>query len=157
MILKNIKLKDLKAHPDGCRTHQSHTALMLATSVKTFGGLLRVPFVLNQRTGNLIDGDQMREALVLVPGYTPETEVPVWVVDIPEELEDAAHLALQNHAGEWVWQTVSDHLKALPADLDKKVTGFLDSDIGPLTAADWKPAAKGPLTGCEDPQQTSLL
>jgi hypothetical protein len=154
MILKNIKLKDLKAHPDGCRTHQSHTALMLATSVKTFGGLLRIPFVLNQRTGNLIDGDQMREALALVPGYTPETEVPVWVVDIPEELEDAAHLALQNHAGEWEWPQVSDMLKR---QKDATVTGFPNSKILALISVEeWEPKLNTTLDGA-DSQQSNLL
>lgn len=157
-MLKLIKLKELRPHPDGCRSHQPYTSLLLANAVKAFGGLLRPPFVLNSVTGNLIDGDQMRAALLLVPGYGPDSEVPVWVVEVPEHLEDAAHLALQNHAGEWLWQRVSDHLKALPEGLDKRVTGFQDSDIGPLTAAEWSPAEKKPLDGSQpEPQQGGLF
>ena len=112
-------------------------------------GLLRVPFVLNARTGALLDGDRMlqpcREAGLV--------EVSVWVVDLSEEDEDAAHLALQNHVGEWQWQAVSLQLKSLASrGLDVGLTGFHDSDTGPLMAADWTPKEKGPLDG-SDPQQ----
>ena len=150
------KLKDLKSHPDGCRTHAAEAGYLLPKSIGTFN-LLRPPFVVNVVTGHLIDGDQMRTALLAATGWGPEADVPVWEVEVPEHLEDAAHLALQNHTGEWVWQPVSEHLKALKeAGVDPKLTGFLDSDIGPLTAADWKPKEKGPLDG-SDPAQGTFL
>ena len=138
-----MRLASLKAHPDGVRAAAAESEYWLGRSLERWG-LLRPPLVLNSRTGNLIDGDRML-ARMLAAGIE---EAPVWVVDVPEEEEDAAHLALQNHAGEWSWQGVSEHLTALKAaGIDPRVTGFHESDVGPLTAADWKPAAKGPLDG----------
>jgi hypothetical protein len=84
-------------------------------------------------------------------------DIPVWVVDIPEEDEDAAHLALQNHVGEWRWEEVSKLLKAVvERGLDVGLTGFHESDTGPLLAADWTPKEKGPLDG-SDPNQVALI
>lgn len=146
--LEQRELSGLKAHPDGVRSAQPTDEYRLAKSLAHFG-LLRPPFVLNARTGNLLDGDRMlrpcREAGM--------AEVPVWVVDLPEEDEDAAHLALQNHVGEWMWQPVSDRLKDIRGrGLDVGLSGFHDSDTGPLLAADWKKPEKGPLDG-SDPKQ----
>lgn len=146
------KLATLKAHPDGVRTAQTVDEFRLGKSLTHFG-LLRIPFVLNVRTGALLDGDRMirpmRESGI--------EEVPVWVVDLPEEDEDAAHLALQNHVGEWQWEPVSKLLKALTErGLDMGLTGFHDSDTGPLCAADWTPKEKGPLDG-SDPKQGGLF
>lgn len=150
--LEQRRLSDLKAHPDGVRSAQPADEFRLGRSLAHFG-LLRPPFVLNARTGALLDGDRMlrpcREAGL-------ET-VPVWVVDLSEEDEDAAHLALQNHVGEWLWQPVSQLLKAVTArGLDVGLTGFHDSDTGPLCAADWTPKEKGPLDG-SDPKQGGLF
>lgn len=151
--LETKKVKELKPHPDGVRTHNNDALYLLGKSVELFG-LLRPPFVVNARTGNLLDGDLLAEAL---QQRDPEQEVPVWVVDLDDWLEDAAHLALQNHAGDWMWQQVSEQLKAVKErNIDPRMTGFHDSDIGPLTAADWKPAAKGPLDG-SDAAQIGLL
>jgi ParB-like chromosome segregation protein Spo0J len=150
--LEMRELSTLKAHPDGVRTAEAEDEYRLGKSLAHFG-LLRPPFVLNARTGALLDGDRMlrpcREAGL--------AHVPVWVVDLPEEDEDAAHLALQNHVGEWQWQPVSELLKALVArKLDVGLTGFHSSDTGPLLAAEWKPAQVGPLDG-SDPRQGGLL
>ena len=150
--LEERKLSDLKAHPDGVRAASAADGFRLGKSIKHFG-LLRPPFVLNARTGALLDGDRM-----LQPCRDAGLEtVPVWVVDLPEADEDAAHLALQNHAGEWQWEPVSKLLKAIAErGLDMALTGFHDSDTGPLCAADWTPKEKGPLDG-SDPKQGGLF
>lgn len=150
--LETRRLADLKAHPDGVRSAEPVDGFRLGKSLAHFG-LLRPPFVVNVRTGALLDGDRMlrpcREAGM--------EDVPVWVVDLPEEDEDAAHLALQNHVGEWKWQPVSELLKALAErNLDVGLTGFHDSDTGPLLAADWTPKVVGPLDG-SNPMQGGLL
>lgn len=150
--LEMRELATLKAHPDGVRSALPADEFRLGKSIEHFG-LLRPPFVVNDKTGTLLDGDRMLRPL----REAGLKEVPVWVVCIPEEDEDAAHLALQNHVGEWQWQTVSDLLKAIAArGLDVGLSGFHDSDTGPLMAADWSPAEKGPLDG-SDPGQISLL
>lgn len=152
--LEDRPLSTLKPHPDGVRTHDADSLYALGRSLSKFG-LLRPPFVVNDATGNMIDGDLVLEALRSV--MDKDAMVPVWAVSIPEEDEDAAHLALQNHAGEWQWQPVSELLKAVAArGGDVKLAGFHESDTGPLLAADWKPAAKGPLDG-SDASQISLL
>jgi hypothetical protein len=149
--LERRKVSSVKAHPDGVRSHTSDSLYLLGKSVEQFG-LLRLP-VLNVRTGNLIDGDLLLEAL----RHLSTEEVDFWCVDVPEELEDVAHLALNNHAGEWQWRPVSEHLKAVQAlGLPMGLTGFHASDYGPLTAADWSPAPKGPMDGSGN-EQGSLL
>ena len=147
--LERRKLADLKPHPDGVRASSPTDLFQLGKSYDRFG-LLRPPFVLNARTGNLLDGDVM----VGVLRDRGVEEADVWVVDVPEEDEDAAHLALQNHVGEWQWQAVSVRLKELQGrGLDPRLTGFHDYDIGPLCAADWSPAEKGPLDGSDAKQE----
>ena len=116
-------------------------------------GILR-PVVLNIRTGAVLDGDRMLSAL---RDKDPEQNVPVWCVDLPEEQEDAAHLALNNHCGEWQWQPVSDLLKAIQArGQDLALTGFHDYDTGPLVAADWTQPHILEAQG-HDPKQVALL
>mgnify|MGYP001244492901 CR=1 FL=1 len=150
--LETRRLSDLKTHPDGVRSATPADEYRLGKSLAHFG-LLRPPFVLNARTGALLDGDRMRRPL----RESGVEKVPVWVVDLPAEDEDAAHLALQNHVGEWQWQPVSLLLKAVGArGLDVGLTGFHDSDTGPLMAADWTPKEVGPLDG-SDPKQGGLF
>ncbi len=147
--METRSLDSIASHPDGCRSSDADGAYGLDRTYELLG-LLRPPFVLNARTGNLIDGDRMLDVL----RRRGVKEAPVWVVDVPEELEDAAHLALQNHVGDWVWQPVSEHLKALnERGVPMCVTGFHASDYGPLTKADWKPAEKGPLDGGDAKQE----
>jgi ParB-like chromosome segregation protein Spo0J len=150
--LKTLKISELKSHPDGVRVVTPEAVYQLSLSIKTFG-LLR-PLTLNTRTGWILDGDNV---LVVLRSMKGMDMVPVWCVDIPEELEDVAHLALNNHCGEWQWEPVSRLLKTVEERKQSVgLTGFHESDIGPLLAADWSPAAKGPLDG-SDPAQATLL
>lgn len=145
--LESRKLRELKPHPDGVREADNDALYWLGKSLESFS-LLQLP-VLNARTGNLIDGDKVVERLRAL--RSPEWECPVWCVDIDEEMEDVAHLALNNHAGEWRWQAVGEQLKALKGrKVPMGLTGFHESDFGPLTEADWTPPAKGPLDGSGD-------
>ena len=144
-------LAELRSHPDGVRTHTPDAVFTLANSVKMFG-LIQVP-LWNKTTGNILDGDLLLQALRMLEW----TECPVLVVEIPEEDEDTVHLARNNHAGEWMWEAVSKHLKELAVrGRAIALTGFHESDYGPLMAADWSPAAKGPLDG-SDANQFGLL
>ncbi len=151
--LETMKVAVLKAHPDGVRSHSSDSLYLLNKSREKLG-LLRPPVTLNARTGHVLDGDLWIEAARMAN----VEELPVWLVDIDETLEDIAHLALQNHAGEWMWEQVSGMLKVLKEKNEEllRLTGFHEYDIGPLTAAEWKPATPGPMDGT-DAAQTSLL
>ncbi len=141
------KVKDLKAHPDGVRSAGPDAVFRLGASVRHFN-LLRPP-VLNIRTGSVLDGDRLLAAL----RDSGAEEVEVWCVDVPEAEEDAAHLALNNHCGEWQWQAVSLLLKScVERGVDAGLTGFLDSDTGPLLSADWSPAKVGPMDGTDGSQ-----
>lgn len=145
-------LSSLKAHPDSVRRADAEDEYRLRKSAGHFG-LLRPPFVVNDRTGTLLDGDRMLAAL----RAAGVEQAPVWVVNLPEEDEDAAHLALQNHVGQWLWEPVSGLLKGVQArGLDVGLTGFHDSDTGPLLAAEWKKPEVGPIDGA-DPRQEALL
>jgi ParB-like chromosome segregation protein Spo0J len=133
--LEQRKVSTLKAHPDGISYIETGAPLALANLFKVFG-FLRPPFVLNERTGNLLDGDQFLDAVRVLQ----LDEVPVWIVDVPEELEDAAHLALQNRVSTWNWQGVGDLLKALESRGQAlSLTGFPAHITAPLVAADWTP------------------
>lgn len=145
------KLTTLKAHPDGVRVKDKNAEYFVGKSYELFG-LIGLP-TLNVRTGTVIDGDTILNQLRM----RGVSEVMVLCVDIPEELEDLAHLAKNNHAGDWHWQAVSELLKIIE---ERKqpigVSGFHESDTGPLLAADWKAAAVGPLDGTDASQGVML-
>ena len=146
------KLSTLKAHPDAVRSVTAEAVYNLRKSHDEFG-LLRLP-VLNVRTGNVIDGDH----LITVLRDKGVEEVQVWCVDIDEAKEDIAHLALQNHCGEWMWEPVSVLLRALKdAGHELLLTGFHPYDISPLTQAEWSPVEKGPFDGSDVAQQTFFV
>lgn len=135
----------LKAHPDSVRTADSVDELRLRRSADRWGWL-RPPVVVNDRTGHVLDGDR----LLSVAKQRGDTTVPCWVVDVPEVEEDAVHLALQNHVGDWLWEPVSVKLKEMKvAGLDVGLSGFHDRDTGPLTEATWKKPVKGDLKAAE--------
>lgn len=145
------KVSDLKAHPDTLRNATSESVFGLRNGIEAFG-ILR-PLVLNITTGNIVDGDKVLAAL----RDAGAEDVPCWCVELSEEVEDVAHMALNNHVGEWVWQSVSEQLKAIQAKgKPLTLTGFHPYDIGPLVAADWTPVAVGKLEG-GDPTQRDLL
>ena len=127
-----MKLSDLRPHPDAVRTCEPADQYRLRKQVEKFG-LVQLPLY-NSRTRTVLDGDKTI-AVLRDLGWT---EVPVVVVDLPAEWEDCVHLARNNHVGEWNWQRVSELLKAAAAaGLDVGLTGFHESDTGPLTAAEW--------------------
>jgi hypothetical protein len=145
--LDTFKIANLRTHPDKLRKMEPADLYRLGKSLERFG-LLRPP-TFNAETGNLLDGDQLVEALKA----RGVEEVRCWVVSVPKEEEDVAHLVLQNHVGEWLWQPVSEVLKRVrDRGGDVGLTGFHDSDTGPLLAADWTVPAKGPMDGSDAAQ-----
>lgn len=145
------KASELKPHPDTLRFATAESLYGLQNSIKEFG-ILRPP-VLNVTTGNLIDGDWLVSALK----ERGDTEIICYCVELTPEQEEIAHMALNNHVGEWIWQPVSEKLKEINAKTGTlALTGFHPYDTGPLIAADWSPAKVGPLDGsCS--QQIGLI
>jgi len=146
------ELSTLKAHPDSMRNATPADIFTAGKALKHFG-FLRPPFVVNDRTGELLDGDQL---LGLARQEGLKT-VPVWVIDIAPEDEDVAHLALNNHIGEWRWYDVAEVLKAVDkAGRDTALAGFPQWIVKPMLGASWRPGVLG-APGAEDPNQVKLL
>lgn len=137
----------LKAHPDGIRATDIDSKFNLGSSIEffaEFGGLLR-PLVLNVTTETILDGDQVLNQL----RSRNVENVPCWCVKIPVEFEDAAHLALNNHAGAWEWEHVAARLKDLKTTGRKaELTGFPSCKIAALCAVEeWNPKEPNHLDG----------
>ena len=63
-------------------------------------------------------------------------EIDVWLVDLSEEKEKAANLALNNLAGEFDTQALKDLIEEIDSSsLDLQITGFSDDYIKNLMSA----------------------
>ncbi|MCA8983394.1 MAG: ParB N-terminal domain-containing protein [Planctomycetaceae bacterium] len=93
------------------------------------------PLVWNERTGQLVGGHQ-RLAILLESGAT---EVPVVVVSLSLEREQALNVALNNEqvAGHWDTGKLQDLLRDLIElpDFDATLTGFSEQDLNALLMA----------------------
>ncbi len=130
-------LSTLKAHPDGVRTNDPAAEHILRKQIERWG-IIQFP-LLNARTGNVLDGDLL--ILALRASGDPAREIPVLVIDVPEEEEDAVHLARNNHFGEWQWNLVSELLKRIATGgHDTMLTGFAQHMILALSSVEeWAP------------------
>lgn len=150
--LEMRKLSDLKAKPDGVSSCDMDSKFHLGASIDFFSGftgLLR-PLTVNAATDTVIDGDT-------VLGILRERGLefaPCYIVNIPVEFEDAAHLALNNRAAEWEWEHVATRLKELLAQGRKaELSGFPSSKITALCAVeDWHPKEPTQLDGAPSQQ-----
>lgn len=130
--LVRMGVKDLVPLETGTRTKTKEAAFMIGAQYRTFN-LLKPP-TFNVRTKKLLD---LRDVVAALR-EAGETEMDVWCVDIPEELEVAAMFALNNGSGEWIWKPVSEYIKKFKeAGRNLALTGFLDHDTSPLLGADW--------------------
>lgn len=151
--LELMDVASLKAAPDPARAASAEDAHRLYKSQQLFG-LLRPPVVVNARTGAVLDGGSMLQALA----SAGVKEVPCWVVYVDPGLEPLARMALQNHVAEWRWQEVSKVLnKAKEAGHDHGLAGFHEAESGPVMAADWTVPAKGSLDGDGTAQEMMML
>jgi hypothetical protein len=67
--------------------------------------------------------------------------------------ETAANLAANKWGAAWEWEGVSDMLSSLnEGGFDLELTGFDESEFGPLIAADWSPPEAGELPGEPEPK-----
>lgn len=97
----------------------------LAKSIAELGDLQ--PITINARTGNRIIGGHQRYDIYCAMG---RKEVDVWVVDLPEEKEKIANLALNNLAGEFDTQALKDLIEQIDTtDIDLELTGFSQEEL----------------------------
>ena len=97
----------------------------LKNSVGRFG--LVEPLVVNRRTGNLISGHQR---LNILKAQGAE-EAEVVVVDLDEETEKAANIAMNKIEGEWDYDKLDEIFEDLDTD-DLKFTGFESGEVASM-------------------------
>lgn len=140
--VKVMKLSDLCAVSDETRTVSTEALFQLKKQYELLG-VIQFP-IFNVKTKRLLGG----KLGVQVLRDSGELECQVVCVDLPVELENTAIMALNNHAGEWVWQPVSEQLKEMQERKQSlQLTGFRDYETSPLVSADWtKPEIKTEAT-----------
>lgn len=147
-----ITAAKIKPLTNSMRERRPETAYQAGRSLKFFG-LLSLP-TWNARTGHIINLASIIEA----QRAAGETVFDVYAVDLSETQELAAIMAFNNHYGEWNWEKVSGGLKVVQTEIPLEITGFHDSDTGPLLAAAWQPAEKVSLADAlAEPKQGALL
>ena len=91
----------------------------LTKSLAEFGNIQ--PITWNVRTGNVVGGHQRLKVYKAMG----KTEVEVWAVDLDEQKEKAANIALNKLSGEFDMPMLKDILEEIDTgDLDMEITGF---------------------------------
>src|ERR1035437_8393335 len=95
----------------------------LQKSLEQLGNLSPITF--NVRTQRVVAGHQRLKCL----SQMGKKETECWCVDLPEEKEVTALLALNNHAGEWDESSLASMLQELD---DKTLSGFPEGSFAEL-------------------------
>jgi DNA modification methylase len=91
----------------------------LTKSLAEFGNIQ--PITWNVRTGNVVGGHQRLKVYKAMG----KTEVDVWAVDLDEQKEKVANIALNKLSGEFDMPMLKDILEEIDTgDLDMEITGF---------------------------------
>ena len=99
----------------------------LTKSLAEFGNIQ--PITWNARTGNVVGGHQRLKVYQAMG----KTEVEVWAVDLSEQKEKAANIALNKLSGEFDMPMLEDILEEIDTgDLDMEVTGFAMDEIAEM-------------------------
>jgi hypothetical protein len=99
----------------------------LTKSLAEFGNIQ--PITWNARTGNVVGGHQRLKVYQAMG----KTEVDVWAVDLDEQKEKAANIALNKLAGEFDLPLLKDILQEIDTgDLDLEITGFGMEEIAEM-------------------------
>ena len=129
--LKKIKLSEIKGASYNPRKISNEALGRLTKSLAELGDLQ--PITVNVRTGNTIIGGHQRFKIYQAMG---REEIDVWLVDLSEEKEKAANLALNNLAGEFDTQALKDLIEEIDtSSLDLQLTGFSDDYLKNLMSA----------------------
>lgn len=129
--LKKIKLSEIKGADYNPRKISNEALGRLTKSLAELGDLQ--PITVNIRTGNTIIGGHQRYKIYQAMG---REEIDVWLVDLSEEKEKAANLALNNMAGEFDTESLKDLLEDIDSSqIDLQLTGFSDENLKNLMSA----------------------
>ena len=102
----------------------------LTKSLAEFGNIQ--PITWNVRTGNVVGGHQRLKVYKAMG----KTEVDVWAVDLDEQKEKAANIALNKLSGEFDMPMLKDILEEIDTgDLDIEITGFSMEEVGNMMTA----------------------
>lgn len=99
----------------------------LTKSLAEFGNIQ--PITWNARTGNVVGGHQRLKVYQAMG----KTEVEVWAVDLDEQKEKAANIALNKLAGEFDLPALKDILQDIDTgEIDLEITGFGMEEIAEM-------------------------
>ena len=99
----------------------------LKRSIDTFGYV--TPIVWNERTGNVVGGQQRLNVLI-AKGYK---EIEVSCIDVSEDEEKALNVALNKISGQWDVAKLEDILRDIQdSEIDILVAGFSQNEINDI-------------------------
>ena len=125
LLTKNIKeIAPAKYNP---RKISDEAMGRLTKSLAEFGNIQ--PITWNARTGNVVGGHQRLKVYQAMG----KTEVEVWAVDLDEQKEKAANIALNKLSGEFDLPMLKDILEEIDTgELDLEITGFGMDEIAEM-------------------------
>jgi DNA modification methylase len=125
LLTKNIKdIAPAKYNP---RKISDEAMGRLTKSLAEFGNIQ--PITWNARTGNVVGGHQRLKVYQAMG----KTEVEVWAVDLDEQKEKAANIALNKLAGEFDLPALKDILQDIDTgEIDLEITGFGMEEIAEM-------------------------
>ena len=113
------KISDISGAKYNPRKISDEAMGRLTKSLAEFGNIQ--PITWNARTGNVVGGHQRLKVYKAMG----KTEVDVWAVDLDEQKEKAANIALNKLSGEFDMPMLKDILEEIDTgDLDMEITGF---------------------------------
>jgi len=121
--IETRKIVELAPNEKNPRKISSEQLARLQKSLEQLGNLSPITF--NVRTRRVVAGHQRLKCLAQMG----RTETECWCVDLPEEKEATALLALNNHAGEWDESSLALMLDELD---DKSLSGFPEGTFSEL-------------------------
>lgn len=121
MIIKKMKLDELRKSDYNPRTMSKSELKKLENSIKAFGYI--EPIIWNKKTERIVGGHQRLDALKNLG----EKDADVVVVDLDETNEKILNLALNKISGKWDEEKLSKILKSMDDVSD--LTGFDNFDV----------------------------
>lgn len=106
---RRMALADLGEYPNNPRTVTPEAMAQLRVQLDELGNLQPITF--NVRTGRVVSGNQRLK----IYAKRGDQETDVWCVDLPEEKERVAVIALNNHAGEFDLENLKALTEAIAA------------------------------------------
>jgi hypothetical protein len=127
LVKKISEISPSKYNP---RTISDESLGRLTKSLAEFGNIQ--PITWNARTGNIVGGHQRLKVYQAMG----KKEVEVWAVDLSEQKEKAANIALNKLSGEFDMTSLKDLIEEInTGDIDLDITGFSSNEIEQIMVA----------------------